>query len=217
MASSDIYANSNQAMKVALERKSAVLKSNAVHHRVDSLTGIAALVSIALSNYYPSLEGMDSVGGLLISWMVVRAGWSNTMTSIQELADKAVGDDIKNKGRIEAEKAIEDCGLVGAQVMDIGGTKAGQNYLLDVVIAVSTEATVRETTATERIIRGRIASKVRGARRIRIRFVDHDGFNPMDEFVAPGGGHPSSEPDFDDHDHEHREDQLHKQQTSKRG
>jgi divalent metal cation (Fe/Co/Zn/Cd) transporter len=192
-------------MKVAMERKSAVLTSNAIHHRVDSLTGIAALVSIALSNIFPTLAGMDAFGGLMISYMVIRAGWGNTITSLQELADTAISDEIKKKTQTEAERAIRDCNISGAEINNVSGTKAGQNYLLDVTVAVPSECTIQETAGAEKVIRERIASKVRGARRIRVKFVSvEDGFNAMDEFVTPLNSAPSSpEPENSDHNHHH--------------
>jgi divalent metal cation (Fe/Co/Zn/Cd) transporter len=197
---------STVAMKVAIERKSAVLKSNAVHHRVDSLTGIAALLSIAVSNIFPTFAGMDAVGGLLISYMVIRAGWGNTIVSLQELADKAVSDEVKEKARGEAEKAVQDCNITGAEIKNLSGTKAGQNYLLDVTIAAPSAATIQQTADAEKVIRERIASKVRGARRIRIRFVAvEDEFNSMDEFVTPSDSAPSSPQPEHDHDHDHHD------------
>ena len=45
------------AMKVARERKSSVLASNAVHHRVDSLTGIVTLFAILGANFFKTPPG----------------------------------------------------------------------------------------------------------------------------------------------------------------
>ena len=82
-------------MKVARERKSSVLASNAVHHRVDSLTGIVTLAVILGANFMQNAAWLDPVGGLLISLMVIRAGAENTVSSLQELADRGI--DTKSK------------------------------------------------------------------------------------------------------------------------
>ena len=80
-------------MKIARERKSAVLASNAVHHRIDSLTSIVALLTIGGAHVFTEASWLDPVGGLIISVMVIRAGWSNTMTSLLELADTSVDEE----------------------------------------------------------------------------------------------------------------------------
>jgi divalent metal cation (Fe/Co/Zn/Cd) transporter len=47
------------ALKVANERKSAVLASNAYHHRVDSLTAFVALLLITGSNFLNNAQWLD--------------------------------------------------------------------------------------------------------------------------------------------------------------
>src|SRR6201994_1596460 len=118
-------------MKIAKQRKSAVLESNAIHHRVDSLTGIVALSTIAISNIIPSLSSLDAVGGLLISWMVIRAGWGNTMTSLTELADASVPDEVKKTVYSVANQAVHEAFPSIAEAREVSGTKAGQNYFFD--------------------------------------------------------------------------------------
>ena len=150
-------------MKVAKERKSSVLESNAIHHRVDSLTGIAALLSIAVSNLFPTFAGMDSVGGLLISWLVVRAGWGNTLSALYELADRSIDDEVKRAVRRQAAKGLaEDAGVLDAGVdvaevetRDVSGVKSGQNYLVDLELAVPGAWTVEQVRAVEDAVRHR--------------------------------------------------------------
>ncbi|TQS31451.1 hypothetical protein Golomagni_08265, partial [Golovinomyces magnicellulatus] len=82
-------------MKVAKERKSSVLASNAVHHRVDSLTGIVTLAAIVGANLVQNAAWLDPVGGLLISLMVIKAGTDNTQSALYELADQSIDDDVQ--------------------------------------------------------------------------------------------------------------------------
>jgi cation efflux family protein len=182
-----LITNISIAMKVARERKSAVLESNAIHHRVDSLTGIVALATIAIANIAPSLSSLDAVGGLLISWMVIRAGWGNTLTSLNELADASVPDEVRDKVRSVAEVAVREALPFGAEAKEVSGTKAGQNYLFDVEVAVPSQETIEQLNKAECIIRERIAKNVRGARRIRVRFValDAEKEDFMHEFISP--------------------------------
>jgi divalent metal cation (Fe/Co/Zn/Cd) transporter len=198
------------AMKVAKERKSSVLESNAVHHRVDSLTGIAALLSIAVSNIFPTFAGMDSVGGLLISWLVVRAGWGNTYTSLVELADAGVDVEIKDKAQRAATKALEALGQSDVEVRKVQGIKAGQSYLLELEVAVRKSWTVNQTHGIEDAIRKRIGEKVRGVRRVRIRFVPIESVEDFEEeFISPSVSARSSPEPEDDHEHGHTHNHTH--------
>lgn len=198
-------------MKVAKERKSSVLEANAVHHRVDSLTGIAALVSIATANLIPSFSGMDAVGGLLISWLVVKAGWSNTRTSLVELADASIDEDIKSKVGRAATSAIEDQRLqpTDVHVRRVQGHKAGQSYMLDLEVAVPSNWTVSQTHDVEDAIRLRIGMKVRGAKRVRVRFVSSESEqNFVEEFIsseATRGSMSEAEEHEHKNGHEHGE------------
>lgn len=207
-------------MKIAKERKSSVLASNAVHHRIDSLTSIVALVAIVGSHVLDNVSWLDPVGGLVVSMMVIRAGWGNTGSALLELADVGVAEEIKASVRKTASKALGKDSLgsgrvVGNQVeiRDIEGVKAGQNYLMSVELAVPGEWTVQETRVVEDAVRETVGSKVRGVRRVRVRFVAKNDETPdfADEFIIGADVSPRSSPEPDDHlanshTHNHTED-----------
>ncbi|KAI4285363.1 MAG: hypothetical protein L6R38_000719 [Xanthoria sp. 2 TBL-2021] len=203
------------AMKVAKERKSSVLASNAVHHRIDSLTSIVALVAIAGSHLFAGTTWLDPVGGLIVSFMVVRAGWANTGQALLELADVGVDGEIKNSVRKAANKEINPASrsavfaelpnesLVQVEVRDIQGVKAGQNYLMDVELAVPESWTVQQTRILEESVRSRVGSTVRGVRRVKVRIVPLETHSPdfSDEFIAAevsprSSPEPEDEPEF---------------------
>jgi divalent metal cation (Fe/Co/Zn/Cd) transporter len=209
-------------MKVARERKSAVLASNAVHHRIDSLTSIVALLTIGGAHVFTEASWLDPVGGLIISLMVIKAGWSNTMTSLLELADTSVDDEIKKAVQKAAAKALrgdQSKGIAGVDggdqvgIREIQGIKSGQNYLMDIELAVPEHWTVERTRMIEEAVRERAGSKVRGVRRVRIRFLpngkSHLDFS--DEFIgADVSPRSSPEPDdenYQDHEHDHHKHQ----------
>ncbi|KAL8766115.1 MAG: hypothetical protein Q9209_007013 [Squamulea sp. 1 TL-2023] len=199
------------AMKVARERKSSVLASNAVHHRIDSLTSIVALIAIAGSHLFTGTTWLDPVGGLIVSFMVVRAGWVNTGQALLELADVGVDREIRDSVRKAASKAISSASispdLVGSpagwlgqvEVRDILGVKAGQNYLMDVELAVPDLCTVQQARVLEDAIRSRVGSTVRGVRRVKVRVVPKDNqvVEFSDEFIAAGVS-PRSSPEPED-------------------
>jgi divalent metal cation (Fe/Co/Zn/Cd) transporter len=204
-------------MKVARERKSSVLASNAVHHRVDSLTGIVTLVAIIGANTIQNAVWLDPVGGLLISLMVVNAGTSNTKAAIQELIDQSIDSEVKNNVRKRARQGLNSVSEGHeAEVRDVGGVKSGQNYLIDLEMAVPGAWTVEDLREVENAVRTQVGANVRGARRIRIRFVSKEApvNEKFDDFVFtnldadPEAGREHNGENGHTHDAEH--DRKHK-------
>lgn len=197
-------------MKVARERKSSVLASNAVHHRVDSLTGIVTLFAILGANFLHNAAWLDPVGGFLISLMVIKAGWGNTASALYELADAGIDHEVKDSVRRAAEASISTISE-GAQMelREVQGIKSGQNYLVDLEIAVPNAWTVMDVKEVEDRVREAVGSKVRGVRRVKLRFVPKDGEQGtlFDEFIS-GDVSPktSPEPELRTHDHDHDHD-----------
>lgn len=209
-------------MKIARERKSSVLASNAIHHRIDSLTSIVALVAIAGSHLFTGTAWLDPVGGLIVSFMVVKAGWANTGQALLELADVGVDSEMRSNVRRAAAKAIrpaEDDPILATlpdewfqdvEVRDVQGVKAGQNYLMEIELAVPETWTVRQSRAIEDTVRLTVGSKVRGVRRVKVRTVPKEGKAQdfTDEFIgADVSPRSSPEPEEDadfKHDHHHK-------------
>jgi len=202
-------------MKVAKERKSSVLASNAVHHRVDSWTGFITLGAILVANFMHSAAWVDPVGGLLISIMIVRAGLENTISALFELADRSIDEDVQTKVAKQARKAfVKIDGGHELEVREVTGVKSGQNYLIDLEVAMPGAWTIADTRDIEQEIRTLVGAKVRGARRVRVRFVSKDAevTAKFDEFI-PGDASPKSSPepeDADEHDHHDHSGHSHK-------
>lgn len=141
--------------------------------------------------------------------MVIRAGWANTGSALLELADVGVAEEIKNSVRTAASMALRD-DLLGpgrvkgdqVEVEDVHGVKAGQNYLMTVELAVPGEWTVQETRLVEDAVRERVGAKIRGVRRVRVRFMATSNETPdfTDEFINADTS-PRSSPEPDSHDH----------------
>lgn len=191
------------AMKIAKDRKSSVLASNAVHHRVDSLTSFVALITIGGAHIFTDASWLDPVGGLIISMMVIRAGWGNTKVSLLELADVSVDDEIKASVQKATSKAllanVPDGNEV--QIRDVQGIKSGQNYLMEVEIAVPGSWSVDRLRQAEDAVRERVGSRVRGVKRVKIRFMslEETDVDFKGEFISPDVSPRSSpEPEIDE-------------------
>lgn len=199
-------------MRIAEERKSSVLASNAVHHRIDSLTSIVALFTIGGTYVFNDASWLDPVGGLLISLMVIKAGWGNTRTSLLELADTTVDDDIKVSSRKAANKALAGLhNCEGVEVRDVQGLKSGQNYLMEVEVAVPGEWSVSRSREIEGVVREAVGANVLGVKRVKVRFVPRDvaTVDFSEEFIAPevsARSNPEKGDEDDDHEHDHEHD-----------
>ncbi|KAF3770220.1 hypothetical protein M406DRAFT_335934 [Cryphonectria parasitica EP155] len=191
-------------MKVAKERKSQVLASNAIHHRVDSWTGIVTMLIIVGANVLKDATWLDPVGGLLISFLVIKGGWGNTLSSLYELADRTIDDEVKKSVRRQAQKSIENISQGHeVELRDVSGIKSGQNYLIDVELAVPGGWTVEDVREVESAIRTQIGAKVRGVRKVRVRFVPKEAAAQgakFDEFI-PGSVSPQSSPEPEEEEH----------------
>ncbi|ROT35890.1 hypothetical protein SODALDRAFT_282672 [Sodiomyces alkalinus F11] len=203
-------------MKVARERKSSVLASNAVHHRVDGLTGIVTLAVVLGANMLHNAAWLDPVGGLLISLLVIKAGAENTVSALYELADRSIDDEIKGSVRKNVQRSLEAQGARrDVEVRDVSGVKSGQNYLVDVELAVPGDWTVEQVREVEEAVRTQLGSKVRGVRKVRVRYVPKDApvARKFDEYI-PGNVSPRESPEpEDEHDHDHDHDHDHHEQN----
>lgn len=151
---------------------------------------------------------MDPVGGLVISLMVIQAGWGNTVSAVLELADVSLSDDMKRKVRRSVETGIKELGGEGVELRQVQGIKAGQNYLVELELGISGETSVSQTKELEDKLRNYVGSKVRGVKRVKIRFVPKSSGPPdfMDEFIGSDVDSPRSSPEpesEDEHKHPH--------------
>jgi len=198
-------------MKVARERKSSVLASNAVHHRVDSLTGIVTLFAILGANFLKDAAWLDPVGGLFISLLVIKAGWGNTLSALYELADRSIDDEVRQSVRKQVAKSLAGVSEGHeVELREVSGVKSGQNYLIDLELAVPAMWTVEDVRGVEEAVRTRVGGKVRGARRVRVRFVakESEPAAMFDEFI-PGDVSAKSSPEPEEHEHEHEHEHDH--------
>jgi divalent metal cation (Fe/Co/Zn/Cd) transporter len=172
---------------------------------------------IAGSNVLTNASWLDPVGGLVISLMVVQAGWGNTRSALYELADVGVEEEMRNNVRNAATKALADVNTGSASdnvsVRHVQGVKAGQNFLMDIELGVPSSWTIEQTRGVEDLVRENVGAKVRGVKKVRVRFVANTSNQPdfLDEFIRPNEtGNSTPEPEAEhkhDHDHDHKDEQ----------
>lgn len=69
-----------------------------MHHRIDALTSIVALLTIGYGYIFGTAAWCDPIGKLVIAIMVVKAGWGNTRQALVELLSRSYHVDI---GKLE--------------------------------------------------------------------------------------------------------------------
>ena len=146
--------------------------------------------------------------------MVVRTGWGNTGNALLELADVGIASDIKDSVRKAATKALTTTKTFAAasnisgkdvQVREVQGIKAGQSFFVEIELGVPETVTVKETQPIEEAVRQRVGAKVRGIRRVKVKFVPKTDEAPdfANEFIGADVSPKSSpEPELE-HEHEH--------------
>lgn len=162
---------------------------------------------IAGSNVLENAAWLDPVGGLVISLMVIQAGWGNTMEALLELADVGVEEEMRNNVRKAATSALADMKAGSAadiSVRHVQGIKSGQNYLMDIEIGAPASWTIEQSRGVENLVRERVGAKVRGVKKVRVRFVSNTSDQPdfLDEFIrADDSAKLSPEPEPEEHNH----------------
>lgn len=177
-----------------------------------------ALFTIVLSNFLQSAQWLDPVGGLVISGMIVQAGWTNTKSALFELADVGMDDEVRQNAETVA-KAVVNTG--DAKVRGVQGIKSGQNLMFDVEIGVPQDWSVFHCSEVEAEVREAIAQKVRGTKRVNVRFTagESDQAAFADQFTSKDASEIADEPvehnhghdghDGHDHDHDQKHDNGH--------
>lgn len=69
-------------MEVARRTDSAVLASTALHHRLDSLTSVVALLALAVRAWDNTLSWIDHISTFVIAAVVLKAALTNVVHEI---------------------------------------------------------------------------------------------------------------------------------------
>lgn len=124
--------------RVALRVNSPVLNANAWHHRLDSMVSVVAVVSIGLGQIFQQ-AWLDPLGALLVSMLIVRAGWTPTVQAAQELCgsvkpvlDSEKYTEFKQRAQQELEDIAPDYEIVKCTLEPYGSTYIGSVQLKNV-------------------------------------------------------------------------------------
>jgi cation diffusion facilitator family transporter len=128
-------------IRVARKTKSNVLVANAWHHRIDSMVSMVAVATIA-GGHFMGITWLDPLGGLIVSSIIVRAGWGTAKSSVLELADNVSGVPTEevDKFRLTAEEILRDAASIDAQlaafkIKDVEVIASGPNIWSNVTLS----------------------------------------------------------------------------------
>ena len=173
-------------------------------------------MTIGGAHVFSDASWLDPVGGLLISGMVIKAGWNNTKNALLELGDVTVDDEVKVAIKKAATKVLQGDVVkdlpgvserLAVEIKEIQGVKSGQNYLMEIELAVAGDSTVEQTYAIECAVREKVGATIRGVRRLKVRFtaLERDISDFAEEFIGADVS-PRSSPEPE---HEHLHDKEH--------
>lgn len=170
-------------MKIANQTGSMVLVANAWHHRVDSLTSIVAVFTIGISHFFGA-KWLDSVGGLLVSLVIIQAGYSSGKQSALELADCAKYVDppvlASHRDMIESvltEQAVESHGRFGLEDFEVSNVllmPSGPNYISEIQLKTHGDMSIAKAVTASRYVEKELLKSNKRLKRVIIHLIDRD-------------------------------------------
>ena len=196
--------------KVAIETKSNVLMANAWHHRVDSLTSLVALVAIS-SGYLFNIQSLDTIGGLIVSGLIVKAGAEGMNTAIRELIDQSLEPNDEMYQEIQSvlvdtlhEQTIKESELLVLDELIV--LASGPNLMAHVKIIVPNKQshiyTISELSKISGKLRSTLESDVDNFKELMIEYIEEDNDKQKKQF-KPYSGNFSISGHIHNHSHNH--------------
>lgn len=140
---------------IAKKTKSTALYANAWHHRTDSLSSIPVAIAILITQIWPSLVWVDSVGVLLVSLFILKAAYDISKPAFSDLIDTGV--DAKTLEQIET---ITQSFKGVLETHHIRTRYVGNNVFVDMHVVVKSDMTIDESHALSHDIHDRLISDI---------------------------------------------------------
>ncbi|KAH9894913.1 hypothetical protein C8Q73DRAFT_692188 [Cubamyces lactineus] len=180
--------------RVADEERSPVLLANAVHHRSDGFGSAVALVAILGNWWFPHLA-LDPIGGLIVSILIFKQGWSLLVTAFRQLTDAGVSPRTKAallaalrplispSSSLSPSSSSSDSAAAGSaqpaapllDIADLRAMRTGANMFVDVVAHVPAGLSVVEAVEVEDRIKSALVEARRDVKEVRVRFKPVEG------------------------------------------
>lgn len=77
--------------------RSQALEANAWHHRSDAFSSIPVVIAVLVSIAFPSLWFVDSVGALVVGFLIIHSGYEIIKPGMYQVTDGAASDEVCEK------------------------------------------------------------------------------------------------------------------------
>lgn len=180
-------------MKIAIEQRSELLKANAYHHRMDSLSSLVATFAIA-GVWLGGWTWLDPVGGLLVALTILNAAWQTARGALTELADESIDSTTRARLTTSLEDCVSTLDLKAVKhVLGVQGQKSGPNYLIKVALAVDSNLPVKSGNEIEDMVEKYMIEHVDGVKRCDVKLLDsmgdHTVWTSLDKTIVEEQGH----------------------------
>lgn len=180
-------------MKIAIEQRSELLKANAYHHRMDSLSSLVATFAIG-GVWLGGWTWLDPVGGLLVALTILNAAWQTSKGALKELADESIDSTTRAKLTASLEECVASLGVASITgVLGVQGLKSGPNYLLQVALAVKPTLAIKAGNEIEEMVERYMIENVDGVKRCDVKLLDdtgdHAAWTSLDKTIVEEHGH----------------------------
>lgn len=126
-------------IRKARETGSGALAANAWHHRSDGLSTIPVLIAVSASMISRSMMFLDSIGGIIVSIFIVKAGWKVLQPVIGEVTNSAPPVEVVNK-MMNAARSVN--GVIS--IHRFRARMQGGGIYVDLHLQVKGNSTVRQ-------------------------------------------------------------------------
>ncbi|KAG6842189.1 hypothetical protein C0991_001682 [Blastosporella zonata] len=156
---------------VADEEKSPVLLANAVHHRSDAYSSVVAFFAILGTWIFPAIP-LDPIGGLLVSFVILRQGLELLFGAWGDLTDAGVPPktqrSIERKLNPLLNSTASSSSLLG--IHDLRARRSGSLLFVDLTAMVSPTMSVCDTSALDEKITRTLKEARKEITEVRIKF-----------------------------------------------
>lgn len=181
-------------MKVANQTGSVVLVANAWHHRVDSLTAILAVGTIG-SSYLFDLQWIDALGGILVSSVIIHAGYVSGKSAALELADciQAVDSELLEAHKesiksVLAEQVANSRGNPGGpykigdfEINKVALMPSGPNFVSEIELKTSATMSTGRSVATAHYVEENLPKTDKRLKRVIVNVIDKDTIGKLEK------------------------------------
>ncbi|KAF8070521.1 CDF-like metal transporter [Lyophyllum atratum] len=156
---------------VADEEKSPVLLANAIHHRSDAYSSLVAFFAILGTWFFPALP-LDPIGGLLVSFVILRQGLDLLIGAWGDLTDAGVPP----KTRRSIERSLKP--LLSSSnpaspllnVRDLQARRSGSLMFVDLTAVVPGRMSVRDASVLDETIARTLKAARKEIAEVRVKF-----------------------------------------------